>query len=461
MSAGVMRLGRCVTVVGPSALIVLTGGWLFLGAGPVRTGVVWGALAVVAACVLTLIGYVLTAGRTSPEQAYARALDAVRDAAGRPGAPVPAVLHSSRWTWARITAVAVAVPTALVLSVCLGAADPDRSPTAARIADAHYVIKELPVAAVGNVVRAGSSSRSAATADYTVRLPSAEDAKEVSATFHTETRRGPREVGGTFPVAYVPEQPRLGAVGALTPTEVEAQLAGRTLSRGSSLFAAVGWAVVALAMLCVASPPRGSRRVRSDWVALRATVTGAAEHVEPPSGSDAGKDAKSTSRYKCLTLNTEAGDVPLSLAASHERATPLLVGRAGWLVWDPAATGKKVTADYVADEGWQLPGRVPGAEAARVAAPPRGPVAIDAGRQVRLLEFGSLWPRTVPVSVLLGLLVSVAAAGALLLPADGGWRVWTAMAAVAAPFFVWMFGGLLAPAKAAETKSVVAGEPAA
>ncbi len=130
MSAGAVRLGRCVTVAGPSALVVLTGGWVFLGAGPARTGVVWGALAVVAACVLALIGYGLTAGRISPEQAYARALDAVRDPAGRAGAPVPADLHSSRWTWARITAVAVAVPTALVLSVCLGAADPDRSPTA-------------------------------------------------------------------------------------------------------------------------------------------------------------------------------------------------------------------------------------------------------------------------------------------------------------------------------------------
>ncbi|MFH8573468.1 hypothetical protein [Streptomyces sp. NPDC017993] len=461
MSAGAVRLGRCVTVAGPSALIVLTGGWLFLGAGPVRTGVVWAALAVVAACVLALIGHVLTGGRASPEQAYASALDAARDPAGRPGAPVPAALHSSRWTWARITAVAVAVPTALVLSVCLGTADPDRSPTATRIAGADYVIKELPVAAVGNVVRAGSSSRSAATADYTVRLPSAGDGKDVSATFRAETRRGPRGVGDTFPVAFAPAQPGLGAVGALTSAEIETQLEGRTLSHGSSLFAAVGWAVVALAMLGVASPPRRARRVQGDWVALRATVTGAAEHVEPPSGSDAKKDGKSTSRYKCLTLNTEAGDVPLSLAASHERATPLLVGRAGWLVWNPAATGKKVAADFVADEGWQLPGRVPGAEAARVAAQPRGPVAIDAGRQVRLLELGGLWPRTVPVSVLLGLLLSVAAAGALLLPADGGWRVWTAVAGVAAPFFVWMLGGLLAPAKASEDRAPVAGEPAA
>ncbi|MFE1772888.1 hypothetical protein [Streptomyces sp. NPDC059008] len=77
----------------------------------------------------------------------------------RAGPPAP---HGSRWTWARITAVALAVPTSLVLFGSLGAGDPARGATAARIADADHVIKELPVVAV---------TRSAVEAQLTGRTP--------------------------------------------------------------------------------------------------------------------------------------------------------------------------------------------------------------------------------------------------------------------------------------------------
>ncbi|MFC9231967.1 hypothetical protein ACFTZI_23895 [Streptomyces decoyicus] len=473
MSAGAVRLGRCVTVVGLPALVALTAGWLFLGTGPVRTAVVWAALTALAGCVLAVTGCVLGAGRVTPERAYELTLDAARVPAPGPGAAPPATLHGTRWTWARITALTVAVPTALMLFFSLGGGEADRSPTAGRIADSHYVIKELPVVAVGNVERAGSSRRASSTADYTVRLPSAHGGKTVPATFRTEVSKGVREVGDTFPVAYAPDQPQLGAVGAKSRSDVETQLAGRTLTQGSFFLTVIMWAVLGAVMFAVGTSiaflPRGRRRVTPDWVALRATATGLAEHVEPPSDGDAKKgNKKSAARYQCLNLRTETGDVPLNLAASHKRAAPLLVGSEGWLLWNPAASkGKaaaskgKAAAEFVADAGWQLPGRVPAAEATRIAARPRGPVPLDAGRQVRLLELGSLWPRTVPVGVLLGLIVSVAAVGALLLPADGGWRAWAAVAGALAPFLVWMLGGLFtSPAKTPEPGVQAGGGPA-
>ncbi|MFJ9410925.1 hypothetical protein [Streptomyces sp. NPDC101393] len=441
-SAGATLLGRCVAVVGTAALVALTGGWLFLGAGPRRAAVVWVALAALAGAVLAVAGYVLRVGRVTPARGYALALDAVRDPAARPDPAVPARLHGSGWTWARITALAVALGTAPVLFFSLGAGAPDRGETAGRIVGAHYVIKELPVVAVARVERAGSSPRASSEADYTVRLPSAEGGTGVPATFRAEVSRGVAEVGDTFPVAYVPGHPQWGAVGATGRSYVQAQLDGRALGRGGYLAAAV-WAVLAVLMVgsatAIASLPRRARRVQGDWVALRATATGVAEHVEPPSGAGSGEGgAKSTSRYPCLTLHTGTGEVPLRLAASHRRAAPVLVGSEGWLVWDPAASQGRAAAEFLADAGWQLPGRVPAAEAARVAALPRGPVPVDPGRRVRLLELGSLWPRTVPAAVLLGTTVSVAAAGALLLPAGGGWRIWVAVAGVLAPLLVWV-----------------------
>ncbi|REK90961.1 hypothetical protein DY245_07190 [Streptomyces inhibens] len=479
MSAGTVRLGRGVTVVGLPALVVLTAGWLFLGAGPVRTAVTWVALAALAGCILAITGYVLRAGRVTPRRAYELALEAERTPAAGAGSAVPGALHGSRWTWARITAVALAVPTALVLFGSLGAATPDRSPTAGRIAGAGYVIEELPVVAVRNAERAGSSSRASSVADYTVRLPAAHGGKGVLATFRTEVHRGVGQVGDTFPVAHTPGRPELGAVGATARSEVEAQLIGRTLPHSSFLIVAALWVILAMAMLFVgtaiaAAPRRAARRVDASWVALRATATGVAEHVEQPSGDDTGPGddkqdgkpddkagattsaKKSTARYQCLILRTEAGDVPLNLAASHKRAAPLLIGTEGWLLWKPTGSKGKAPADFVADDGWQLPGRVPGAEAARIAAArKREPFPVDAGRRTRLLELGSHWPRTVPISVLLGMILSVAVAGTLLLPVDGGWRLWTAAAGALAPLLVWMTGGLFA-APAAETKAAQA-----
>ncbi|MGW9176961.1 hypothetical protein [Streptomyces decoyicus] len=88
MSAGAVRLGRCVTVVGLPALVALTAGWLFLGAGPARAAVVWAALAALAGCVLVITGCVLRAGRVTPTRAYELTLDAAcMPAAGRGAHP--------------------------------------------------------------------------------------------------------------------------------------------------------------------------------------------------------------------------------------------------------------------------------------------------------------------------------------------------------------------------------------
>ncbi|MFZ3567777.1 hypothetical protein ACOKM5_12530 [Streptomyces sp. BH097] len=363
---------------------------------------------------------------------------------------VPATLHGTRWTWARVTAVALAVVTTAVLAACLGFAQPERSGAAAAIADADYVIEELSIVSVSNVQAAGSSSRSSAMADYTVNLPSADGGKATPATFRAYSGKGVRGVGDTYEVAYVPAQPGLGAVGDTSVDAVEGQLTGHALPSRNIPFVAVAWLIAVVLAVAVgtgvAARPRAARRVDGDWVALRTVVTGQAEHVEE-AASSGGKQAnsgKSTSRYACLTLRTEAGgDVPLAIPAKLQTAAPVLTGTEGWLLWNPRSDDKaKVTADFVADDGWQLPGRVPGAVATRVAGGTgaRGAFTADAGRRTRLLELGAFWPRTVPMGLVVGLLVSTAAVGALLVPANGGWRVWTALVVVLAP----LVGQLLA-----------------
>ncbi|MDC7338839.1 hypothetical protein PQR15_22930 [Streptomyces lydicus] len=147
----------------------------------------------------------------------------------------------------------------------------------------------------------------------------------------------------------------------------------------------------------------------------------------------------------------------LRLAASHRRAAPLLTGAAGWLLWKPAGPRGKVPADFVADDGWQLPGRLPAAEAARIA----DAFTVDTARHTRLLELGSHWARTVPAGVLLGAAVSVAAAGALVLPVDGGWRAWTAVAGAVAPLLCWMITGLFGAPRATTPAAPVEAGPAA
>lgn len=284
---------------------------------------------------------------------------------------------------------------------------------------------------------------------YTVNLPSADGGRSTPATFRAYNSRGVREVGDTYEVAYAPGQPGLGAVGDVSVQAVEGQLSGQALPVRNALYVAAGWAVVVVLAVAVgtgvASRPRGGRRVGDDWVALRAVVAGQAEYVEEVVGGDGGaqdKKGNSAGRYACLTLRTDAGeDVPLAVPAKLSAAVPLLTGTEGWLLWNPQGDGKtKVAADFVADDGWQLPGRVPGAVAARVAAGPRGPVSVDAGRRTPLLELGCFWPRTVPVGLVVGMLVSAACVGALLVPVNGAWRAWTALAVVLAP----LLGQLLA-----------------
>ncbi|MFD7297886.1 hypothetical protein ACFV9W_31770 [Streptomyces sp. NPDC059897] len=403
----------------------------------------WAGLAVVAGCVAAVAVHVASGGRVSRSEAYGEALAAARGSGAEQHGVggVPVTLHSTRWVWIRITSVAVAVVSTVVLALSLGFAQPERSETAAAIAEADHVIEELRIVSVGEVDAAGSSPRSSTMAEYTVELPSADGGEAVPAKFRAYNGKGVREAGDTYQVGYAPARPELGAVGDVSAEAVEGQLAGYTLPRRNLLvftvMAALAVAVAVAVGTGVASRPRGARRVGGDWVALRAVVTGQAVHVERTGDGDnsGSQNDKSSSRYACLTLRTDAGDdVPLSIPAKLPAAAPLLTGATGWIVWEPTNDGKaKAAADFVADDGWQLPGRVPGSVAARISAAPRGPAPLDPNRRTRLLELGAFWPRTVPAGLVAGLLVAAAAAGALLLPVNGGWRIWTALVIVAAP----------------------------
>lgn len=460
VTPGAVRLGRWVSLGGVASLVVMTASWLLLGAGPVRTSLTWAGLVVLVGCVVAIAAQVRSGGRVSRAEAYGLAVTSVRGpGAGQLGTPsVPGTVHGTRWVWIRLTAVAVAVVTTAVLAVSLGFSQPERSETAAAVAGSDYVIEELPIVSVAHIDAAGSSSRSSTMADYTVNLPSPEGGKATPATFRAYNGKGVREVGQTYEVAYAPGEPGLGAVGDTSVDAVEGQLAGHTLSSRSIPFIAVAWAIAIVLAVAVGTSvalrPCGARQVGGDWVALRSVVAGQAEHVEQADGGvgTPAKNGKSGSRYPCLTLRTEAGkDVPLAIPAKLEAATPVLTGAEGWLLWNPRGDGKaKVAADFVADDGWQLPGRVPGAVAARIAAGPRGPVQVDAGRRTQLLELGGFWPRSAPMGLVVGMLIAAAAVGTLLVPVNGGWRIWTAVAVVLAP----LLGQLLAKEAGAPATAV-------
>ncbi|MFC5250256.1 hypothetical protein [Streptomyces nigrescens] len=444
------RSGRWVTVAAPLALVALTAAWLFLGAGGVRTVVVWLAFGVLALC-LGAVGVSVFRAGAARDRTYARAVRAASSASGeaRPAA-VPARLHGTPWPSLRAVGLLVGLPTLVCLWIALAVAEPDSGGRAAALREAGAVTGKLRIAAIEHEVTEGRGRNADATAQYTVLLPPAngQGGRGVPASFTADTERR-QEVGGELYVGYVPAHPELGAVGDDQRAEVERKLSGRTVEAATSWVAAGFWILVTLA-LCAGwwregVTRRGARSTGEDWVALRVRVTGGGKHTDAPpvEGTDQAAERQrreNTRQLKCLLLGVDGTDrtVPFHGELSSTVAGAVLAGASGLLVWHPQRRrGKDVLAELIGDDGWQLPGAVParvaqGMEAA-APGPDRGALP-GAGRQVRLLDLGAAWSATVPKPLLAGLVCALLSMGALLaVPDNGAWRLWVGAAGLLAP----------------------------
>ncbi|WP_336054169.1 hypothetical protein [Streptomyces sp. CA2R101] len=447
-----VRSGRWVAVAAPLALVPLTAAWLFLGAGTVRTVVVWLAYGVLALCLCTVGASVFRAGATR-DRTYARAVRAASSApeGGRPGG-LPARLHGTPWPSFRAVGLLVALPTLVCLWVVLAVAEPDSGNRAVALREAGAVTGKLRITAIEHEVTEGRGRRAHATADYTVLLPPAAgqgSGKGVPATFTADTERR-QEVGGELYVGHVRAHPELGAVGDDQQAEVERKLSGRAVEASTSWVAAGFWILVTLA-LCAGwwregVTRRGARGTGKGWFALRVRVTGGGKHTDAPPVEGTGQAAvrkrrENTRQLKCLVLSVDGTDrsIPFHGEWSSVVAGTALAAAPGLLVWHPQRRrGKDVLAELVGDDGWQLPGAVP----ARVAqGEETGATVTEPGtfsgtdqRQVRLLDLGAAWSATVPKPLLAGLVCSLVTAGVLLtVPDNGTWRLWAGAAGLLAP----------------------------
>ncbi len=141
----------------------------------------------------------------------------------------------------------------------------------------------------------------------------------------------------------------------------------------------------------------------------------------------------------------------MRLRGGEQRARRRVRGQAGGhgKGEEPGSRGQGEAEDFMADEGWQLPGRRPKVEAHRIAAARPHPTtpALPARRRPPAASAGARQPlaghgagRCTARHDPLGAVV-----GALLLPLDGGRRAWTALAGALAPLVLWMDTGRVPP----------------
>ncbi|MFG2462546.1 hypothetical protein ACGFWE_36540 [Streptomyces sp. NPDC048523] len=423
--------------------MALTAAWLFLGATPVRTAVLWGSLALLTACVVIWAVAVKHAGAKSRSETYQWAVQAASVRAGSAAGTIPLRLGGTRRMLVRSEGLLVAGSTLVALWATLIVADARGTGTSAVLADAGAVIEQRAVVKIEKE-DAGSSFRSSATADYTVLLPPSSGGEVVPVTFRADTHRR-QGIGSKLYVASVPGQPELGAIGDDQLAEVERQLAGRALEHGSAWLIGAVWVLATLAMgigsWATGSLRRPARTVDPAWQSLRVAVSGTGEHTdEPPPGSPDAADEKkrreNTRKLPCLVLEGRGREIPFHVPMGLDAAGAALTGVQGWLLWHPQQRrGEDVLAELVGDDGWQLPGAVPVQVAERVEeAGVMEPARPDPERRVQTLDLGAGWLVTASAPVVVGFAVALACLTALLLVPDGGaWRVWTAVAGVLAP----------------------------
>lgn len=442
----VVRWGRFVTVAAPLALVALDSAWLFLGATPVRTGVLWCSMVLLATCVVILGVVVARVGGHPRRDTYRWA---VRAAAVSPvptddSATVPSTLAGPRWLSIRCVAVFVAVPALLALWATLIAADTRGTGRSVVLREAGAVIEQRSIVKIENEVVGHRRSGVDLTADFTVLLPSPTRKNGVPATFEASVNRLVR-VGSKLYVGYVPERPELGAVGNVRRVELERQLAGRAVKVGTAWGIGGLWALVTLGPLACwwkeESPWRPTRKVTLAWRVLRVTVAGIGEHTDQQSResadtADEQSCGEGTGRARALVLQHQERAVPFHCLTEIEAASAVLSGARGRLLWHPEQRrGRNVLAELVGDDGWHLSGAVPAqlAEEIEEAALTES-ASPDPERRVRTLDLGAGWLMTASAPVVVGFAVAFCCMASLLLVPDGGaWRWWTAAVGALAP----------------------------
>ncbi|MFF7137477.1 hypothetical protein ACFZBZ_34740 [Streptomyces sp. NPDC008196] len=437
------RCGRFITSAVPFALVALTATWLFLGAVPMRTAVVWCSLALLGSSVIIWASAVLRDGDRSRGEIYGWAVRKASMSPGRGESTVPLRMSGTPWLTIRYGGAVVTSLTLTALWVTLAASDARGTGTSAMLAREGAVIEQRPIVRIENQ-DAGRSRRSSATADYTVLLPSSAGRHSVPVSFraHTDRRQG---IGSELYVASVPGRPELGAIGDDRLAEVERQLAGRAVEFSNILVIGPLWLLATLAATMgwalTESIRRPARTVTPDWRTLRVTVSGTEQHVEAPlpgspEAADEKKRRENTRVLQCLALECHGQKIPFRSQMGIEAAGEVLSGAHGWLLWHPRQRrGRDVLAELVGDDGWQLPGAVPVRVAEEVVS--QGltePAQPDPERRVRLLDLGAGWLVTASLPGVIGFALAFGCLAALLLvPDDGAWRWWTALAGILAP----------------------------
>ncbi|WP_242436133.1 hypothetical protein [Streptomyces sp. Root369] len=442
----VVRRGRFVTVAAPLALVALASAWLFLGATPARTGVLWCSMVLLATCLVILGMVVARVGGHSRRDTYRWAVRAapVSPVPTDDVVTVPSTLAGPRWLSIRCVAVFVAVPALLALWATLVAADTRGTGRSAVLGEAGAVIEQRPIVKIENQVVGHRRNGVDVTADFTVLLPSPTRKNGVPATFEASVNRLVG-VGSNLYVGYVPERPELGAVGHVRRVELERQLAGRAVGVSTAWGIGVLWALVTLGPLACwwkeESPWRPTRTVTPAWRVLRVTVAGIGQHTDQQSSksadpADEEKRQEVTRWARSLLLEHQDRAVPFHSLMEIEAAGAVLSGARGWLLWHPEQRrGRNVLAELVGDDGWHLPGAVPvpraeGMEEAGLTES----ASPDPERRVRTLDFGADWLMTASAPVVMGFVVAFGCMAALLLVPDGGaWRWWTTAAGALTP----------------------------
>ncbi|WP_030594309.1 hypothetical protein [Streptomyces fulvoviolaceus] len=325
----------------------------------------------------------------------------------------------------------------IVVPLALGVGSPVLTGTAADLAAAGAVVRELRVESVSDVEEDEHKNGSTCFCTSTVTLPAADgNGPGARAEFRSEWA-DECAVGQRAFVAYAPDQPELGAIGDNERAVVDRQLDGRALSKwwtGILLLPVLG--IVALVIGSAVMARRDERfphPLQGDERVLRARITGV---VRGGSGA------------KPLTLATDAGPVEF-----HAHVTTLAFARAtdgteGSLVWHPGRNptgGRKgptrIGAAFISDDGWYVHGAIEPQTAEGATATAVQGVPTDGARQARHLDLDAGWLLTIPTPLAQALPVWAGLLVLLALPIDLPGRVFVGILGSAG---LLLFGGVIA-----------------
>ncbi|MDI3407191.1 hypothetical protein [Streptomyces cavernicola] len=383
------------------ALVVLLSSWFFLQTSQLRDILVLAAALVVACCVAYGLFVRRAAGEPERPDVHRGLIRAASVPAERGGA-LPGGLAGLGRVRRREVLSTFAGILVSVAPLALGVGSPVFEGKAADLVEAGYVVRELRVESVRNVVEDEHKTGSTFFCTSTVTLPSADGngpgtRAEFRSEWVDECGAGQRAF-----VAYAPEQPELGAIGDNERALVERELDGRVLDKEwTGILASIVLGLVIFTLVSVTVTTRRDeqhpRELQGDESVLRTRIAGAAKGANSP---------------WTLTLASDAGQIAFHAHTSAVGLARSADGAAGHLIWHPDRNhtgGKKgpnrVGAVFVSDDGWYVHGALAPETAQRVggAATAAAGVPVDRSYTARPLDLDAGWLLSLPRLVALAM----------------------------------------------------------